>query len=174
MFSISFIKSASRSASFKTKTYLILVIFMLSGRSSLYITSFRTFKILKDSSLAKSNLLLSRVIWINIIFMFGVLYKRYTLFFFLRVNSLTLFLLVNSFIFLLKKIKFCQSSSYNSWISFTIITICGTSSSHFLIFIKTSALNSLFRKNGVLLIILCSNILYASILMGNNLTQLIY
>ena len=75
---------------------------------------------------------------------------------------------------LLKKVKFCYSLFYNSWISFTVITICGTNSSHFFIFIETSALNPLFMKNGVLLVILYSDVLYASILMSSNLTQLVY
>ena len=87
---------------------------MLSGRSSLYVTNFRTFIILKDPNLAKFNLLLSLVIYINIIFILGILYKKYTLFFFLRVGPQTLFLLANFFIFLLKKIKFCRSLFYNS------------------------------------------------------------
>ena len=78
---------------------------MLSERSNLYITGPRTFEILKGPNLVKSNLLLNRVVQINIIFILGILYKRYTLFFFLRVSPLTLFLLANSFIFLLKKIK---------------------------------------------------------------------
>ena len=108
------ITSASRSAGFKTKTCLILIIFILSGRSSLYITGPRTLKILKNSNLAKFNLLLGRVIQINIIFIFGVLYKKYTLSSFLRVSSLTLFLSANFLILLLKKIKFYQSLSYNS------------------------------------------------------------
>ena len=146
------------------------MIFMLFGRSSLYVTEPKTFIILKDSSLAKSNLLLSRVVLINIIFILGVLYRRYTLFFFLRVNPLTLFLLINFFIFLLKKVKFYWSLFYNTWISSTIITIYSINSSHFLIFIETSALNSLFMKNGVLLVVLYSDVLYASIPMGNNLT----
>ena len=47
---------------------------MLSGRSSLYVTSPRTFTILK----------LSFIIYINIIFMFGVLLRRYTLNFFFK------------------------------------------------------------------------------------------
>ena len=59
---------------------------MLSKRSSLYVTNFRIFVILKDFSLAKSNLLLGRVILINIIFILGILYKRYTLSPSLRVN----------------------------------------------------------------------------------------
>ena len=46
---------------------------MLSGRSSLYVTGPRTFKILKGPNLAKSNLLLSYIVWINIIFILGVL-----------------------------------------------------------------------------------------------------
>ena len=71
---------------------------------------------------------------------------------------------------LLKNIKFFQSFSYNSWISSTIITIYSTSFSHFLIFIEMSALNPLFIKNGVLLVVLCSDILYTSIPMGNILT----
>ena len=104
---IFFIKGASGSAGFKTDIYLIFVIFMLSGRSSLYIISSRTFIILKGFSLTKSNLLLGRVVWINIIFVLSILYKRYTLFFFLKIGSLTLFLLANFFIFLLKKVKFC-------------------------------------------------------------------
>ena len=55
---------------------------MLSERFSSYMIGPKTFEILKDSNLAKSNLLLGRVIWINIIFVLGILYKRYTLFFF--------------------------------------------------------------------------------------------
>ena len=150
------------------------MIFMLSGRFSLYITGPRIFKILKGSSLAKFNLLLNCVVRINIIFILGILYRRYTLFFFLRVSPLTLFLLANFFMFLLKKTKSCWSLFYNMWISFTVITIYNTNSSHFLIFIKILTLNLLFMKNGVLLVVLCSNVLYTSILMGNSLTQLVY
>ena len=143
---------------------------MLSGRSSLYIINSRTLKILKDFNLAKSNLLLGYVVQINIIFILGVFYKRYILFFFLRVSPLTLFISANSFIFLLKKIRFYQSSFYNSWISSTNITICGTSSLYFLVSIKTSTSNPLFIKNRVLLVVLYSDVLYASISIGNNLT----
>ena len=82
----------------------------------------------------------------------------------------TLLLLVNFFIVLLKNIKSCQSLSYNIWISFTIIIICGTNSLYFLVSSKMSALNPLFIKNGVLLVMLYSNVLYASILIDNNLT----
>ena len=89
------------------------MILILSGKFSLYMTGPRTFKILKGPNLAKFSLLLGLVIWINIIFVFSVLYRRYTLFLFLRVGSRTLFLLVNSFIFLLKKIKSRRSLSYN-------------------------------------------------------------
>ena len=74
---IFFIKGVSGSAGFKTETCLILMIFMLSGRSSLYMTGSRTLKILKSPNLAKSNLLLGCVIWINIIFVLGVYYRRY-------------------------------------------------------------------------------------------------
>ena len=147
---------------------------MLSEKSNLYVTSPKTFIILKGFSLAKFNLLLSYVIQINIVFVLSVYYKRYTLSPFLRVGPLTLFLSANFFILLLKKIKFYRSLSYNSQISSTIIIVCGTNSSHFLISIKMLALNPLFIKNGVLLVVLCSNILYASILMGNSLTQLVY
>ena len=69
------------------------MILILSGRSNLYITNSRTLYILKDFNLAKSNLSLSFMVWINIIFMFSILYRRYTLFFFLRVNPLTLVLI---------------------------------------------------------------------------------
>ena len=62
MSDIFFIKGASGSAGFKTKIYLIFVIFMLSGRFNLYVTGSRTFKILKDPNLAKFNLSLSLVI----------------------------------------------------------------------------------------------------------------
>ena len=62
MSGISFIKGASGSAGSRTKIYLIFIIFMLPKRSNLYVTNPRTFKILKDPNLAKSNLLLSRVI----------------------------------------------------------------------------------------------------------------
>ena len=86
---------------------------MMSGKSSLYVISPRTFIILKNSNLVKSSLLLSLIIWINIIFVFSVHHKKYILFFSLRVSPQTLFLLVNFFIFLLKKVLFCQSSSYN-------------------------------------------------------------
>ena len=150
------------------------MIFILFERFSLYITSSRTFEILKNSSLAKSNLLLNYVVQINVIFILGILYKRYTLSPFLKVSSLTLFLLANFFMLLLKKVKFCRSLFYNLWISSTIIIIYNINFSHFLVFIEMSTLNPLFIKNGVLLVILCSNILYASIPMGNNLTQLVY
>ena len=173
MSGIFFIKGAPRSTNFRTKICLILVIFMLSKRSSLYMTGPRTLKILKSFNLIKSNLLLGRVVWINIIFMFDIFCRKYTLFLSLRVSPRTFFLSVNSFIFLLRKIKFYQSFSYNLQISFTITTIYNTRSSHFLISIKTSASNLLFIKNGVLLVILCSDVLYASIPMGNNLTQLV-
>ena len=59
---------------------------MLSEKSSLYITGPRTLKILKGSSLTKFNLLLNYIIWINIIFVLGILYKKYILFLFLRVS----------------------------------------------------------------------------------------
>ena len=62
MSDISFIKGASGSAGFKTETCLIFVIFILSGKSSLYVTGPRTLKILKGFNLAKSNLLLSYII----------------------------------------------------------------------------------------------------------------
>ena len=64
---------------------------MLSEKSSLYITGSRTLKTLKNSNLAKSNLLLNHVVQINIIFVLGVLCRKYTLFFFLKVSPLTLF-----------------------------------------------------------------------------------
>ena len=126
-------RGASGSASFKTKIYLIFMIFILSGKFSLYMTGSKTFIILKGSNLAKSNLLLGRVVRINIIFVLGVLCRRYTLSFFLRVGSLTFFLLANFFIFLLRKIKFCYSSFCNSWIPSTIITIYDTNSLYFLV-----------------------------------------
>ena len=147
---------------------------MLFGRSSLYMTGPRTFKILKDFNLVKFNLLLSLMVQMNVVFVFGVLYRRYTLFFFLRVGFLTFFLLVNFFIILLKNTKFYRSSFYNSQIFSTDVTVCGISSSHFLISNEMSALNSLFIKNGVLLVMLCSEVLYAIILIGNSLTQLVY
>ena len=62
MSGILFISGASGSTNFKTEICLILVIFMLSKRFSLYITGPRTLKILKDFNLAKFNLLLSCVI----------------------------------------------------------------------------------------------------------------
>ena len=80
------IRGAPGSTNFKTKIYRVLIILVLSRRSSLYITNPRTFKILKDPSLVKSNLLLSRVIQINIIFILGIFYKRYTLSLFLKVS----------------------------------------------------------------------------------------
>ena len=86
MSGISFIKGASGFANSKTETWRIFIIFMLFGRSSLYITGSRTLKILKDPNLAKSNLSLSYMILINIIFVLGILYKRYILFFSLRVS----------------------------------------------------------------------------------------
>ena len=147
---------------------------MLLGRSSLYVTNSRTFKILKGSNLAKSNLLLSRVIQINIIFVLNIFYRRYTLFLSLRVNSLTFLLSINFLIILLKNTKFQQNLFCSSWISSTIITVYSTNSSYFLIFIETSASNPLFMKNRVLLVILCSKVLYTIIPIGNNLTQLVY
>ena len=84
---IFFIKGASGSANFKIKICLIFVIFMLSGRFSLYVTGSKTFIILNSFSLVKSNLLLGHVVLMNVIFVLGVLYRRYTLFFFLRVGS---------------------------------------------------------------------------------------
>ena len=143
---------------------------MLFRKSSLYVTSSRTFRISKDSSFTKFNLLLGLMVRINIFFIFSVLYKRYILFFFLRVDPQTLFLSANFFIFLLKKIKFYRSFFCNLWISSTIITKYGTNSLYSLIFSETSALNPLFIQNGVLLVVLCSEVLYASILMGNSLT----
>ena len=59
---------------------------MLSEKSNLYITGSRTLKILKGSNLAKFNLLLSYIIWINIIFILGIYYRKYTLFSSLRVS----------------------------------------------------------------------------------------
>ena len=59
---------------------------MLSGRLSLYIINPKTLIILKDFSLVKFNLLLDLIVWINIIFIFSVFYRRYTLFLFLKVS----------------------------------------------------------------------------------------
>ena len=86
MSGIFFIKGASGSADFKTKICLIFVIFMLFKKSSLYMTGSRTLKILKGSNLAKSNLLLDRVVQINIIFMLGICCRKYTLSLSLRVS----------------------------------------------------------------------------------------
>ena len=82
----SFIRGASESAGFKTKIYLILIIFMLSGRFSLYIISPKTLKILKGPNLVKFNLLLSYIVWMNIILIFDIFCRRYTLFPSLRVG----------------------------------------------------------------------------------------
>ena len=84
MSDISSISGASGSTNSKIEICRILVILILSGRSSLYVTSSRTFKILKGFSLAKSNLLLNLIVWINIVFVLGILYRRYTLFFFFK------------------------------------------------------------------------------------------
>ena len=62
MSGISSISGASESASFKTKTWRILIIYMLSRRSSLYVTKSRTFTVLKNPNLVKSNLSLGLVI----------------------------------------------------------------------------------------------------------------
>ena len=62
MSSIFSIRGVSESTSFKTEICRILIIFILSERSSLYVTSFRTFEILKDFSLVKFNLSLSLVV----------------------------------------------------------------------------------------------------------------
>ena len=150
------------------------MILILSRRFSLYITDPRTLKILKDFNLIKFNLSLGLVVQINVIFIFSVFCRRYTLFFFLRVGPQTLFLSVKFFIVLLKNTKFCYSFFYNLQISSTIIIIYSTNFSYFFIFSKMSALNSLFIKNRVLLVMLCSEVLYARILIDNSLTQLVY
>ena len=62
MSGIFFIRGTSGSINFKTKIWRILVIRILSGRFSLYITNPRTLIILKDLSLVKSNLLLSLIV----------------------------------------------------------------------------------------------------------------
>ena len=90
------------------------MIFMLSRRSNLYITNPKTLRILKDSNLVKSNLLLGLIIQINIIFVLGILYRKYTLSPFFRVSSQTLILLANFIIVLLKNTKSRQNLSYNS------------------------------------------------------------
>ena len=146
---------------------------MLSERSSLYVTGPKTIIILKNFSLVKSNLLLNLVIQINIIFVLGILHRKYTLFFLLKVGPQTFFLSANFFIILLKNTKFYCSSSYNSRIFSIIITVYNTNFLYSLVSSKTSALNPLFIKNGVLLVVLCSEVLYVIILIGNNLTQLV-
>ena len=70
---------------------MLSALHILSVKSNLYIIGYRAFTILKDFSFAKSNLLLDLVIQINIIFIFGILYKKYTLSLFLRVSPQTLF-----------------------------------------------------------------------------------
>ena len=55
----------------------------------------------------------------------------------------------------------------------TSITIYSTNFSHFLIYSETSASNPLFMKNRVLLVILYVEVLYASIPISNNPTQLV-
>ena len=136
---------------------------MLSGRSRLYMTGPKTFIVLKNLSFAKSNLLLSFIIQINVIFMFDIFYKKCTLFFFLKVSPRTLLLPVNFFINLLKNIKLSYNLFYKIWISFIYSVMCGTNSSHFYILSKISTLNPLLANNGVLVIVLCSEVLYASI-----------
>ena len=79
-------RGVSKSTNFKTKICLILMIFMLFGKFSLYITGSRALKILKGPSLAKSNLLLSYMVWINIVFVLSIYYRRYTLSPFLKVG----------------------------------------------------------------------------------------
>ena len=59
---------------------------MLSERFTLYVTSPGIFIILKNLNFIKSNLSLGLVVRINVIFVFSVLYRRYTLFLFLRVS----------------------------------------------------------------------------------------
>ena len=98
MSGISFIWGVSESTNFKTKMWQIYIILILFRRSNLYVTNPRTFAILKSSSFVKFSLLLSLVVWINIIFVFGVLCRRYTLFLFLRVGPWTFFLVANFFI----------------------------------------------------------------------------
>ena len=80
------IRGISGSTNSKTETWRIFIIYMLSGKSSSYITRPKIFIILKGSSLIKSNLLLGLMIWINVIFMFSIFFKRYTLSFSLRVG----------------------------------------------------------------------------------------
>ena len=152
---IFFIRSISRSANFKTKIWRIYISYVLSGRSSLYMISFRIFAILKGFNFVKFNLLLSLVVQINIIFMFNIFYRRCILFFFLRVGPQTLFLLVNFFITLLKNIRLSRSLFYNLWILSIYIIACGTNSLHFCILSKTSTLNLLFSKNRLIFVVLC-------------------
>ena len=84
--SIFFISSISGSANSKTKTWRIYIICILSKRSSSYVISPRTVIILKNNNFAKFNLLLGLVVQKNIIFVFNIFFKRYTLFSFLRVS----------------------------------------------------------------------------------------
>ena len=62
MSGIFFMRDASGSTNFKTIIYRILVILMLTEKSSLYVTGPKTFEILKGPSLVKSNLLLGLTI----------------------------------------------------------------------------------------------------------------
>ena len=105
MSSIFFIRDAPGSANFKTKIWRIYVIRMLSGSFSLYITGPKILTILKNFSFVKFNLLLGLTILISIILILSVLYRKYTLFLFLRVSSQNLFLLANFFIALSKEIR---------------------------------------------------------------------
>ena len=84
MSSIFFIRNASKSANFKTKIWRIYITRILSEKSSLYVISPRTFTILKSFSFREFNLSLSLIIWINIIFIISILFKRYTLFLFFK------------------------------------------------------------------------------------------
>ena len=147
---------------------------MLFGRSSLYIIRPQIFNILNGSSFAKSNFSLGFVVRINVTFVFGVFYRWYTLFLFLRVSSQAFFLLASLFIILLKKIKSYFNFFYSLWILSTFTTTCDTNSSHRLVSSKTSASNPLFAKNRIILMVLCSKVLYVSIPIGSSLTQLVY
>ena len=62
MSGISFMSGASGSTNFKTKTCRILVILILSKRSSSYVTDSRIFETLKDPNLIKSNSSLGLVV----------------------------------------------------------------------------------------------------------------
>ena len=126
MSGISFITSKSGSTDSSTEIYYIYNILIYSESFNLYISGPNTFAIQNSSNFIKSNLSLGLVIWIKVILILDIYYKRYNLSLFFRISILILKVFIYFFILLLKNSMSFLKLFYNLWIFLILISVLAT------------------------------------------------